>query len=129
MDMSPRRPTTAESAALLARVLEQMSEAGRPLCLHEFDHGRLGCSANNLGTRMPEWARMGLVVGHWKDGMKAWEPGAGLPFEKKKSRLKAEVVAVTSEPLFGKQFVTVCIQSMEPISLHSELSVRLPRVA
>lgn len=109
-----RIPTQSQSAALLERVLEQMREEGKPLLLHEFDCLRLGCSSNALGSRLPEWAKLGLVLGHWKDGMKAWEPGNGTPPEKPRdSRSKPVVAHVVGEAMVKGFYIVSALRPLE----------------
>ena len=55
------------------RVRDRLEAAGRPLALHEFDLD--GISQNNLGTRLPEYAKEGWCYGVQRNGTQYKEWG------------------------------------------------------
>lgn len=54
------------------RIIKKLREVGQPLAIHEF--GFPDISENAIGTRLPELAQAGLVVGSFREGkpFKEW---------------------------------------------------------
>ena len=94
-----------------SRIMARLANSDRPLAIHDFQIP--GVSQNSLGSRLPELANAGLVVGEdHPSGYKVWRlpmDGEVVRPEKKPRPISIPVVGVKDTLCPGMQILTVSV--------------------
>jgi len=95
----------------LEEIRKQIRATNKPLAVHEFLRSAIGdngISANNLATRISEWAKAGYLIGNFRAGksFKEWSIGpgpGGNPVAAKPRRRICKIVGMSNLDPMGRE--------------------------